>query len=72
VKRKTAAVESALLEYGRQCIVFGVQDEAALTLAGRDTDSKKYRLLRPKGAAKDRARALVIRRLRALLRKEGV
>lgn len=67
-KRRTASVEGALLEYGRQCILFGVRDEAALTLAGRDTDSRKYRTIRPSGNAKDKARAIVLKRVRALLR----
>ena len=68
MKRRTATVEGALLEYGRQCILFGVRDEAALTLAGRDTDSKKYRTIRPDGTMKDRARLAVLKRVKALLR----
>jgi hypothetical protein len=60
-------IEGLLLEYGRQCIVYGVQDEAALTLAGRDTDSERYAKYRPSQGPKDRARVHVMERIGSLL-----
>lgn len=56
-------IESAVLEYGRLCIIYGVKDEASLTLADRDAEN--YR--KPSAQAKDAARERIVRLVAPLL-----